>query len=181
MKKEYSPELYNYNKYPGPTFLRFEDKVVAESIELTLLANHKEAFDHVVFGQRFSPLMLKYDFIVGDWGNDQLRLKGFYTEEKNVKPHFKITHLDDYLTEFCSFGCAYFVLFNPQPQIFSQDEKEERSERSKRKRNRGRKGSRPQFSNEKSDRKKEKQRKRVRKEQNREIQDAKRGFVIRQR
>ncbi|HEM4855540.1 TPA: DUF1027 domain-containing protein, partial [Streptococcus suis] len=30
MKKEISPEMYNYNKYPGPSFARVGDKVVSE-------------------------------------------------------------------------------------------------------------------------------------------------------
>ena len=45
MKKDISPELYNYNKFPGPAFARVGDKVVSENIELDLLLDHKEAFD----------------------------------------------------------------------------------------------------------------------------------------
>ncbi|MCQ8270629.1 DUF1027 domain-containing protein, partial [Streptococcus suis] len=32
MKKEISPEMYNYNKYPGPSFSRVGDKVVSENL-----------------------------------------------------------------------------------------------------------------------------------------------------
>ncbi|MGZ7240434.1 YutD-like domain-containing protein, partial [Streptococcus pyogenes] len=95
MKKEVSPELYNYNKFPGPAFALVGDKVVSENIELSLLINYKEAFDQTVFGQRFSQLMLKFDFIVGDWGNEQLRLKGFYKDDKPVASDLKIGRLDD--------------------------------------------------------------------------------------
>lgn len=134
MKKEISPEMYNYNKYPGPSFARVGDKIVAENIELDLLEDYKEAFDQTIFGQRFSQLMLKFDYIVGDWGNDQLRLKGFYKDDKNVKPDLKISRLDDYLTEYCNYGCAYFVLANPNPQELPV----EVEERPRRKRNRAR-------------------------------------------
>ena len=72
MKKEISPEKYNYNKFPGPSFARVGNKVVAENIELELVEDYREAFDQTVFGQRFSQLMLKFDYIVGDWGNEQL-------------------------------------------------------------------------------------------------------------
>ncbi|HEL2057794.1 TPA: DUF1027 domain-containing protein [Streptococcus suis] len=116
MKKEISPELYNYNKFPGPSFARVGDKVVAEQIQLDLVENYKEAFDQTAFGQRFSQLMLKFDYIVGDWGNEQLRLKGFYKDNRKVASEQKIGRLDDYLTEFCNFGCAYFILENPNPQ-----------------------------------------------------------------
>lgn len=90
MKKEVSPELYNYNKFPGPAFARVGDKVVSENIELSLLLDHKEAFDQTAFGQRFSQIMLKFDYIVGDWGNEQLRLKGFYRDDKPVTSDLKI-------------------------------------------------------------------------------------------
>ncbi|HEM2576215.1 TPA: DUF1027 domain-containing protein [Streptococcus suis] len=124
MKKEISPEMYNYNKYPGPSFARVGDKVVSENIELDLLEDYKNAFDQTIFGQRFSQLMLKFDYIVGDWGNEQLRLRGFYTDDKNVKSDLKISRLDDYLTEYCNFGCAYFVLANPNPQDLPAEEED---------------------------------------------------------
>ncbi|HFI0509181.1 TPA: YutD family protein [Streptococcus suis] len=138
MKKEISPEMYNYNKYPGPSFARVEDKVVSENIELDLLEDYKNAFDQTIFGQRFSQLMLKFDYIVGDWGNEQLRLRGFYTDDKNVKSDLKISRLDDYLTEYCNFGCAYFVLANPNPQDLPAEEEDRPRRKRSRSRNRNR-------------------------------------------
>ncbi|AND00400.1 YutD family protein [Streptococcus suis] len=138
MKKEISPEMYNYNKYPGPSFARVGDKVVSENIELDLLEDYKNAFDQTIFGQRFSQLMLKFDYIVGDWGNEQLRLRGFYTDDKNVKSDLKISHLDDYLTEYCNFGCAYFVLANPNPQDLPAEEEDRPRRKRSRSRNRNR-------------------------------------------
>lgn len=134
MKKEVSPELYNYNKFPGPAFALVGDKVVSETIELTLVDNYKNAFDQTSFGQRFSHFMLKFDYIAGDWGSEQLRLKGFYKDDKPVAESVKISRLDDYLREFCSFGCAYFVLENNQPQELLP----ELEEKPRRKRNRSR-------------------------------------------
>ncbi|BCK43903.1 transcriptional regulator [Streptococcus suis] len=136
MKKEISPEMYNYNKYPGPSFARVGDKVVSENIELDLLEDYKNAFDQTIFGQRFSQLMLKFDYIVGDWGNEQLRLRGFYTDDKNVKSDLKISRLDDYLTEYCNFGCAYFVLANPNPQDLPAEEEDRPRRKRSRSRNR---------------------------------------------
>ncbi|HFI0040180.1 TPA: YutD family protein [Streptococcus suis] len=213
MKKEISPEMYNYNKYPGPSFARVGEKVVSENIELDLLEDYKEAFDQTIFGQRFSPLMLKFDFIVGDWGNEQLRLKGFYKDDKNVKSDLKISRLDDYLTEYCNFGCAYFVLANPNPQdLPAEEEDRPRRKRSRsRKRNRNQQRTEPiepkENKNSRNDRQKkgkqqnkqseqrhftmknagvkanqtERSQKRDRKQNNREMNEAKRSFVIRQK
>ena len=37
MRKEIAPELYNYNKFPGPEFHLHGDKVETEGIAFTLV------------------------------------------------------------------------------------------------------------------------------------------------
>lgn len=76
-----------------------------------VIENKKEGFDEEGLKERYSDILKKYDYIVGDWGYDQLRLKGFYRND-NKKASFdtKISALDDYIYEYCNFGCAYFVL-----------------------------------------------------------------------
>ncbi|VTS12731.1 YutD family protein [Streptococcus pseudoporcinus] len=115
MKKEISPEMYNYNKFPGPEFIAFDKIVKSDQLEFFLIENEKDAFNATAFSQRFTEILLKYDYIVGDWGNEQLRLKGFYKDSNEVKKSNRISRLEDYIKEFCSFGCAYFVLENSQP------------------------------------------------------------------
>ncbi|MBU5267425.1 YutD family protein [Virgibacillus proomii] len=76
-----------------------------------LVENHKGGFNEEVVKERYSDILSKYDYIVGDWGYEQLRLKGFYgVQHTKVPMDAKITALDDYLYEYCNFGCAYFVL-----------------------------------------------------------------------
>ncbi|GEL77881.1 YutD family protein [Tenuibacillus multivorans] len=76
-----------------------------------LLHDYKEGYEAEAIEERISDILLKYDYIVGDWGFGQLRLKGFY-DDQNQKASFdtKISTLEDYLYEYCNFGCAYFVL-----------------------------------------------------------------------
>lgn len=76
-----------------------------------VIENNKSGLQEEALKERYSDVLKKYDFIVGDWGYNQLRLKGFYNDE-NTKATFdtKISTLDDYLYEYCNFGCAYFVL-----------------------------------------------------------------------
>ncbi len=76
-----------------------------------LVEELKEGFNEEAFRARYSDILAKYDFIVGDWGYEQLRLKGFF-DDKNQKASFdtKISTLSEYLYEYCNFGCAYFVL-----------------------------------------------------------------------
>ena len=128
MRKEIAPELYNYNKFPGPEFHLSGDKVEAEGFTFTLVENSKEAFDATVFSQRFSEVLTKYDYIVGDWSNEQLRLRGFYKNERAEESLEKISRLQDYLLEYCSYGCAYFVLENETPKRAPFDQKMRKKE-----------------------------------------------------
>ncbi|MBJ8325737.1 YutD family protein [Streptococcus pacificus] len=127
MRKEIEPELFNYNKFPGPQFVSFDNIVKSDDIEFTMLENFKNAFDTTSFSQRFSELMLKYDYIVGDWASEQLRLKGFYKDDKKTANALKISRLEDYIKEYCSFGCAYFVLENKAPKEMPKEEFKGRS------------------------------------------------------
>ena len=45
-----------------------------------------------------------------------MRLRGFYKNERAEESLEKISRLQDYLLEYCSYGCAYFVLENEAPK-----------------------------------------------------------------
>ena len=52
-----------------------------------------------------------FDYIVGDWAYGHIRLKGFYRHDnKLAKKHNDYNNLDDYLNNYCAYGCKYFVL-----------------------------------------------------------------------
>lgn len=76
-----------------------------------VIENMKDGFQEEAIKERYSDILAKYDYIVGDWGYEQLRMRGFY-QDRNAKAPIdaKISTLDDYLLEYCNFGCAYFVL-----------------------------------------------------------------------
>lgn len=76
-----------------------------------LIEDHKNGWNVEAFRARYSEVLDKYDYIVGDWGYSQLRLKGFF-KDSNVKApkDSRISSLQDYLNEYCNFGCAWFVL-----------------------------------------------------------------------
>lgn len=76
-----------------------------------LIRNHKNGWNAEAFRERYSEVLDRYDFIVGDWGYNQLRLKGFFYPHRNRNnKDSDITGLEDYINEYCNFGCAYFVL-----------------------------------------------------------------------
>ncbi|MCJ7840317.1 YutD family protein [Lederbergia sp. NSJ-179] len=85
--------------------------VIINNRKYELIREFRDGFQEEAFKNRFSDILSKYDFIVGDWGYGQLRLKGFFSD-RNQKASFdsKIGAMYEYLYEYCNFGCAYFVL-----------------------------------------------------------------------
>ncbi|GAB2676077.1 YutD-like domain-containing protein [Paenibacillus thermoaerophilus] len=76
-----------------------------------LVGEHKSGFNYEAFRDRYSEVLDRYDYIVGDWGYNMLRLKGFFRENHpKANKETSIALLQDYLNEYCNFGCAYFVL-----------------------------------------------------------------------
>ncbi len=47
-------------------------------VKYELITNIKDGFQEDVVKERYAEILKKYDYIVGDWGYNQLRLKGFY-------------------------------------------------------------------------------------------------------
>ena len=93
--------------------MQSETELTIDGHPYILLLDYRQGFQIEKLQERFSQILTKYDYIVGDWGYDQLRLHGFYeVGSKKGSPSQNIDRLEDYLYEYCNFGCAYFVLKN---------------------------------------------------------------------
>ena len=76
-----------------------------------LVEDYREAFNEEEFTEKYSELLNKYDYIVGDIGYGKLRLAGFYRlGKKKIEPDKRVDAIEEYLNEYCNFGCAYFIL-----------------------------------------------------------------------
>lgn len=76
-----------------------------------LVEEHKDGFKPDVFKERYSDILSKFDYILGDWGYGQLRLKGFFEDTNRKAPYdARLSFLDEYILEYCNFGCSYFLL-----------------------------------------------------------------------
>ena len=51
--------------------------ITIDHMNFELVENYREAFDEETFKNKYSELLNKYDFIVGDVGYEKLRLAGF--------------------------------------------------------------------------------------------------------
>ena len=60
------------------------NRLLVGTQEYELSIDHREGFDPEALAGRYTSILSKYDYIVGDWGYDQLRLRVF-TETTTVK------------------------------------------------------------------------------------------------
>ncbi|HET7578189.1 MAG TPA: YutD-like domain-containing protein [Bacillales bacterium] len=85
--------------------------VVVQGNHYEVIEDVKDGWAEEAFKSRYSEILNKYDYIVGDWGYDQLRLRGFFEDGSRKSTYnTKISTLTEYLYEYCNFGCAYFVV-----------------------------------------------------------------------
>lgn len=84
---------------------------MAGSNAYSLMHEHKSGWNPEAFRERFSDVLERFDYIVGDWGYNQLRLRGFYKDgHPRATKESTISSFVDYINEYCNFGCAHFVL-----------------------------------------------------------------------
>jgi uncharacterized protein YutD len=85
--------------------------IVIQGNQYEIIEDFKEGWKEDEFKARYSDILTKYDYIIGDWGYNQLRLKGFF-EDNHPKATYdtKISSLSEYVYEYCNFGCAFFVI-----------------------------------------------------------------------
>ena len=88
-----------------------ETEIMIGNRQYKVVTNYREGFVLEKIGERYSEVLARYDYIVGDWGYEQLRLRGFFeASNRKAPPEQRIDALEDYLYEYCNFGCAYFVI-----------------------------------------------------------------------
>ena len=87
--------------------------IKVNSFYFEIIEDYRECFDETLFANRYADILDKYDYIVGDIGYEQLRLKGFYSDSnKKAELSKRFSTIQDYLLEYCNFGCPYFILKN---------------------------------------------------------------------
>ena len=73
--------------------------------------SHRDCFDLEEFIDTYTDYFNPFDYIVGDYSYDKLRLKGFYkSDNKNVSDCSDIKRLNDYIDNYCAYGAKYFLL-----------------------------------------------------------------------
>lgn len=85
-------------------------KFTIDEITYEIIIDYRNAFTEEDFKNRYTDYFYDFDYVVGDWAYDKLRLKGFYEDTNpKAKEINKISTLDKYLKDKCAYGCKYFV------------------------------------------------------------------------
>lgn len=117
------------------------DYLEIDGAKYKIIENNRESIDLEALENRYTSFFEKFHYIVGDLSKDQLRLKGFYKDDqKNVPIDLKINTVEDYLAEYCSYGCSYFIIerlddiknFQPYNDQDYSNKKNHRSKKSRR-------------------------------------------------
>lgn len=85
-------------------------KVKVDNLEYEIIEDYKDGFVINEFVSKCTDYFYGFDYVVGDWAYDKLRLKGFYDDNnKKSTQNNRISNLDKYIKEKCAYGCKYFV------------------------------------------------------------------------
>lgn len=86
-------------------------QIVMNDISYELIKNYKDAYNKEELEEKFTEYFYDFDYIVGDYAYDKLRIKGF---NKKENPGFRECNdyekVDEYINNFCSYECRYYIL-----------------------------------------------------------------------
>jgi len=76
-----------------------------------IINDHYNVIDAELLSDKITDYFDEFDYIVGDFAYNKLRLKGFNDKKnKHYKPINDISNLDKYINEYCAYGCKWFCL-----------------------------------------------------------------------
>ena len=86
-------------------------KIVINDIEYEIIRNDKDCINKKELEEKITDYFDEYDYIMGDFSYDKVRLKGYYnSDNKMAKKINDIKYLDDYIENYCSYGARIFLL-----------------------------------------------------------------------
>lgn len=80
-------------------------------MDYELIENYKDCFNYQLVEEKATDYFNAFDYILGDYSYDKLRLKGFCNKDnKNFKSYNDFEKYKIYLKEECAYDCGYFIL-----------------------------------------------------------------------
>lgn len=86
-------------------------KIELNHIAYEIMKDEKGIFNLEEVVEKCTDYFQPFDYILGDYSYDKLRLKGFYdSKSSKVSEINDIKNLDDYVKNYCAYGAKYFLL-----------------------------------------------------------------------
>lgn len=86
-------------------------KITINGVDYEVVRNDGDCLDIGVVEEKITDYFDPYDYILGDYAYEKVRLKGFYeSNNKNVNKINDIKYMEDYIKNYCSYGSKVFLL-----------------------------------------------------------------------
>lgn len=86
-------------------------EVIINNKTYEVMKNEKDALDITDLEDKITDYYDNFDYILGDYAYGKVRLKGFNDKDnKYFKPVNDIANIDNYIENYCAYGCKYFIL-----------------------------------------------------------------------
>lgn len=86
-------------------------KIIVNNSEFEIIEDDRSCYNKEEVERKCTDYYDGYDYILGDYSYDILRLKGF-CDKKNekYKEYNDIKKYKEYLSNECAYGCKYFLI-----------------------------------------------------------------------
>ncbi len=86
-------------------------KIILNENEYEVIKDYKDAFNNEDINNLYTDYFKGYDYILGDYAYNKLRLKGFCDKENELFNDINdYSKIDDYIKNECAYECKYFIL-----------------------------------------------------------------------
>ena len=86
-------------------------KIEINGIQYEIIRNDDNCLDAEVLSEKITDYFDPYDYIMGDFAYEKVRLKGFYdSNNKKANSINDIKKMDDYIKNYCSYGAKVFLI-----------------------------------------------------------------------
>ena len=76
-----------------------------------MIKDYKNALDVEELKEKYTDYFYDFDYVLGDYSYDKLRLKGFCNKKnKNLNNINDYENVNNYLKDYCSYDCRYFII-----------------------------------------------------------------------